>query len=168
MNSLVQNIIRQLKDVQNGKTWIGSNYEAKLDRIDETSAFIRPLPNLHSIAEIISHLSFWREETILKILTGKGSKTDACEENWLPNEALRKKGWEVVKSDYENSLTTLIDLLDEKGDSFLSQEYYDTDFKGYYPYEFLLTGMVQHDVYHLGQLGLILKLLNEPSTPQFS
>ena len=138
-----------------------------MEGIDESSAFIRPLPNLHSTAEIISHLTFWRKETILKIKTGTGSKTDACEENWLPNETLSKKGWVVLKSEYDKSLTTLIKLLDKKTDSFLLQEYYDTDFKGYYPYQFLLTGMIQHDVYHLGQLGLILKLLEQPPTPPF-
>ena len=168
MNNHVQNIIRQLKEVQNGKIWIGSNYEKKLEGIDESKAFTRPLPKLHSAAEIISHLTFWRKETILKINTGMGSKTDACEENWLPNETLRKKGWIVLKSEYDKSLTALIQLLDKKVDSFLSQNYYDTDFKGYYPYEFLLTGMIQHDVYHLGQLGLILKLLDHPPTPPFA
>ena len=165
MNSHVHNIIRQLKEVQNGKIWIGSNYEKKLEGIDESRAFTRPLPNLHSAAEIISHLTFWRKETIRKIKTGTGSKTDACEENWLPNETLIKKSWIVLKSEYDQSLTALIKLLDKKQDNFLSQEYYDTDFKGYYPYQFLLTGMIQHDVYHLGQLGLILKLMDQPPTP---
>jgi hypothetical protein len=50
-------------------------------------------------------------------------------------------------------------LLRTKVDDFLLEKYYDTDFKGYYPYKFVVHGMLHHDVYHLGQLGLIIKFL---------
>ncbi len=140
---------------------MGPTYDKKLKDIDDSLAFTRPLEDMHSIAELISHLTLWRKETILKIETGKGSKTDACEENWLPNEVLRNKGWEALKSEYDQTLEDLIDLLEAKDDSFLSEEYYDTDFKGYYPYEFVLNGMLHHDIYHLGQLGLIVKYLKK-------
>ena len=83
MNTLINHIIDQLTEVQNGKIWIGSSYERALDGIEDQSAFIRPTEKLHSVAEIISHLTLWRKEAILKIKTGEGSKTDDCEENWL-------------------------------------------------------------------------------------
>lgn len=158
-NSFITHIIKQLIDIQNGKIWIGSSYKSKLNTIDESKVFERPMVDMHSIAEIISHLTLWRQEAILKIQTGKGSKTDDCEENWLPNEKLKTIGWSSIKSAYENSLTQLIDLLKHKNDDFLEQEYYDTDFKGNYTYSFLLNGMLHHDIYHLGQLGIIIKYL---------
>ena len=158
-NSVITHIIKQLIDIQNGKIWIGSSYESKLNTIDESKVFERPMVDMHSIAEIISHLTLWRQEAILKIQTGKGSKTDDCEENWLPNEKLKTIGWSFIKSAYENSLTQLIELLKHKNDDFLEQEYYDTDFKGNYKYSFLLNGMLHHDIYHLGQLGIIIKYL---------
>ncbi len=76
MKYLIENIIQQLKEVQNGKLWIGSTFNSKLNQVNESLVFLRPIENLHSVAEIISHLTFWRKETILKIQTGKGSKTD--------------------------------------------------------------------------------------------
>ena len=158
-NSVITHIIKQLIDIQNGKIWIGSSYESKLNTVDESKVFERPMVDMHSIAEIISHLTLWRQEAILKIQTGKGSKTDDCEENWLPNEKLKTIGWSSIKSAYENSLTQLIELLKHKNDDFLEQEYYDTDFKGNYKYSFLLNGMLHHDIYHLGQLGIIIKYL---------
>ena len=161
MNHLIQNIIEQLLEVQNGKLWMGSNYTRQLSKIDEQNAFIRPIENLHSVAEIISHLTLWRKETILKIKTGKGSKTDDCEENWLSNEKLKVIGWQKIKQEYDNSLTVLIRLLREKEDTFLNEIYYDTDFKGDYPYSFVLKGMLHHDIYHLGQIGIIVKYLKE-------
>jgi len=83
MRALIENIIQQLEDVQNGKLWIGSSFDSKLNHIDENLVFLRPMESLHSVAEIISHLTLWRRETILKIQTGRGSKTDDYEENWL-------------------------------------------------------------------------------------
>ncbi|AUP78594.1 DinB family protein [Flavivirga eckloniae] len=160
MNTLINHIIEQLTEIQSGKIWIGSSYKSKLNSIDDHLVFISPIKDLHSIAEIISHLTLWRNEAILKIKTGKGSKTDDCEENWLTNEKLKVKGWTKIKSEYDNSLSELIDLLKEKNDEFLNETYYDTDFKGIYKYRFLLNGMLHHDIYHLGQLGIIIKYLN--------
>ncbi len=159
MGILIEYIIDELKNIQNGKIWIGSSYESKLNSIDDNLVFERPIKNMHSIAEIISHLTLWRSEAILKIKTGTGSKTDDCEENWLPNSRLKEKGWTKIKLEYDNTLTELIALLKEKDDSFLKKEYYDTDFKDSYEYRFLLNGMLHHDIYHLGQLGLVIKYL---------
>ena len=161
MNYLIKNIIQQLEDVQNGKLWIGSTFESKLNELNENFVFLRPIENLHSVAEIISHLTLWRKETILKIQTGKGSKTDDSAENWLTNDQLEILGWASIKSEYDKTLSELIDLLKSKDDKFLNEKYYDTDFKGNYEYRFVVNGMLHHDIYHLGQLGIIIKYLKE-------
>lgn len=152
-------IIDQLQDIQEGKNWIGSSYASKLNDINDTNAFTRPLDGMHSVAEIISHLTLWRQEAILKIKTGTGSKTDDCEENWLSNKALKSKGWNTIKSEYDRTTLELVSLLKHRNDSFLDELYYDTDFRGEYPYRFVINGMLHHDIYHLGQIGIILKYL---------
>jgi len=158
-NTLIKHIIEQLIDIQQGKIWIGSSYERKLNNIEKNLVFVQPIEGLHSIAEILSHTTLWRKEAILKIKTGQGSKTDDCEENWLSNEKLKTKGWAKIEAEYKLSLSELISLLKEKDDEFLNKEYYDTDFKGYFKYSFLINGMLHHDIYHLGQLGIIIKYL---------
>lgn len=159
MKVVIQHIINQLQDNQSGKVWIGSDYDRKLDKINDDNAFIRPHADLHSVAEIISHLTTWQKETILKIKTGEGSLTDDCEENWYSNEKLKEKGWAALLNEYKTSLAEIIDLLKTKEDGFLEEEYYDTDFKGNYPYSFVINGMLHHNIYHLGQLGIIVKYL---------
>ena len=161
MRTIINHIICQLKDIQKGKNWIGTNFERKLNSIDEEVAFIRPIDNLHSIAEIIAHLTTWRKETMLKIKIGKGSITDDCEENWLPNEKLKKIGWDKIKAGYDKSLRDIIELLSTKNDDFLKEKYFDTDFKNYFEYQFVINGMLHHDIYHLGQLGIIIKFLKQ-------
>ena len=157
MNKIIQNIIHQLQEIQNGKVWMGVTFDSRLKIIGDHNAFIRPLPDLHSVAEIISHLTTWRKETIIKIKTGKGSLTDDCEENWRSNKILKEKGWENLLYEYKTSGSQLVALLSTKEDSFLEELYYDSDFKGYYKYVFVVNGMLHHDIYHLGQLGIIIK-----------
>ena len=161
MNSKISYLIEQLKDIQDGYNWIGSSFDKKLNSISDELVFIKPREGILSIAEHISHLTLWREETILKIKTGKGSKTDTCEENFLSLEKLQKKGWNNILTTYKNSLNEIINLLEDKNDDFLDMEYYDTDFKGNYTYNFLLKGMLHHDIYHLGQIGITIKFLKK-------
>jgi len=161
MKILIDNIIKQLRDVQEGKNWMGENFKKKLDSIAEDDVFIRPIPSLHSVAELISHLTTWRKETVLKIKTGKGLLTDDCKENWLDNTELRKMGWDNLLGEYQNSLSELIALLQMKEDDFLTEKYYDPDFKGFYDYAFVIYGMIHHDIYHLGQLGIVIKMINQ-------
>jgi len=70
-------------------------------------------------------------------------------------------GWEKILAKYQNSLSEIIQLIRNKEDEFLTEEYYDTDFKGYYQYSFVIEGMIHHDIYHLGQIGIVIKLLKE-------
>lgn len=161
MRILIDHIINELRDIQEQKNWMGTNFNEKLNLINEDEAFIRPIPHLHSVAEIISHLTVWRKDAILKITTAKGSMTDDCEENWLPNNKLKQTGWNKIISDHRQSLSELTELLQTKEDDFLYEKYYDTDFKSNYEYKFVIFGMLHHDIYHLGQLGIIIKFLKQ-------
>lgn len=161
MRTLIDSIISQLTDIQEEKNWIGANFNGRLNLVTEEQAFIRPLRDLHSVAEIVSHLTIWRKDTLVKIRTGKGNMTDDREENWLTNDKLRKIGWDMIIADYRDSLAELIALLRIKDDDFLQDKYYDPDFKGDYEYKFVIYGMLHHDIYHLGQLGIIIKFLKQ-------
>lgn len=148
-----------MKAVQQGNLWASKHYKLMLKDLSDPVAFNRPHPQLHTIAEIIAHMTFWRAETLLKIKTGKGMHTDDSPGNWQENSTLLKIGWRKLKSDYDDSFNELILLISQKEDDFLDQTYEDPDFKGNYPYRFVLDGMLHHDLYHLGQMGMLLKLI---------
>ena len=161
MKALINSIIKQLNDVQKGKIWIGTNFNKKMNALNENDVFIKLSPKIHSVAELISHLTFWRKETILKIKTQKSNLTEESEENWLTNEQLKEIGWGKIKEEYNNSLVEIIQLIQHKNDSFLNEIYYDSDYKGKYNYLFLIEGMLHHDIYHLGQIGMIVNLIKK-------
>ena len=161
MKTLINNIVKQLNEVQEGKIWIGVNFNKKINDLNENEVFKKLTPKMHSVAELISHLTFWRKETILKIKTQNSFLTEESEENWLTNEHLKEIGWKKIKDDYNNSLVEIISLVQHKDDSFLDESYFDIDYKGNYNYLFLIEGMLHHDIYHLGQIGMIVNLIKE-------
>ncbi len=132
--------------------------------LDPEKVFERPLPNVHSGAEILAHATAWRRDAILKIRTGKGELTETHQADWLPLEQLEAKGWAKLLEEHSNSVNAFIQLLEEKDDYFLEQEYFDPEFGGHFPMSFTLQGILQHDIYHLGQLGLVIKMLRESDT----
>jgi uncharacterized damage-inducible protein DinB len=160
VNPMISNLIVQLEGIQSGKIWIGVNYEKKLDGLGKDD-FFEKQGNLHSIAEILSHLTAWRSDAILKINTGKGSLMDEDPSNWRSNEELQKFGWKNILTTYRSIHSVFIDLLKDKPDAFLDELYFDVDYKGYYPYSFALYGMLHHDIYHLGQIAMLIKLMEK-------
>nr|WKN35706.1 DinB family protein [Tunicatimonas sp. TK19036] len=158
-NLIIDHIVEQLREVHHGKLWMGDTFAKKLGSITAEEAFIRPGNALHSVAELIAHLTAWRKDAILKIKTGKGQLTDDSEENWPNVESLKKIGWEQLLHSHQESLDELIALLQTKDDTFLQTPYQDQDFNGQFDYSFVINGMLHHDLYHLGQMGIVIKMI---------
>jgi uncharacterized damage-inducible protein DinB len=151
---LINNIIRQLNEIQEGSLWFDQNFKDKLDSISEPDALTRPMPQIHSVAEHVSHMLEWRKECILRY---KGLKTELMNSpaNWKGNVELSKLGWTNLKNALYNSRVELIDLLANQDDTYLDTKFLDTD----YNFHYLIEGIIQHDLYHLGQIGITIKLL---------
>jgi len=154
-NKLIMNIVGQFRDIQEQELWLDENFKKKIGNISEKLAFVRPLPELHSVAELISHILVWRKESILKLKGLKSTLTMESPENWLTNDELKKKGWEELKCEFYQSQKDLIELIENETDDFLDKEYTDG-----FKFKYLLEGLIHHDLYHLGQIGIVVKYLN--------
>ncbi len=69
---LINNIIRQLNEIQDGSLWFDQCFKDKIDTLSDDDALTRPIPEIHSVAEHISHMLEWRKECVLRF---KGLKT---------------------------------------------------------------------------------------------
>ncbi len=152
---LIRNLIRQLNEIQDGSRWFDQFIKDKINPLTAVDAFVRPLPQLHSVAEHISHMLEWRKECLLRF-TGQRTDLMNSAEDWKDNHTLSIIGWEPLKQQFFESTTIFIQLLQDKDDHFLETIFLDTD----YNYHYLVEGIIQHDLYHLGQIGLTIKLLN--------
>jgi len=154
---LIQNLIRQLNEIQNGSLWFDQSFEEKLAPLTEKQVFKRPNPQIHSIAEQISHILAWRRECLLRF---EGRRTELMDspEDWKTNKELAPLGWEQLKKELSSTKQALIDLISGEDDEFLKTKFQDNA----YDYHYLIEGIIQHDIYHMGQIGLAIKLLNKP------
>ena len=159
MGVLLEHMVAQIRDVRDGSLWMGDSYADKLKELDPGEAFRQPVEGMHSAAELLAHLTAWREDALLKIRTGSGRLRDRDAENWPDPATLAAKGWEAILRQFDESLDHLIGELEGRDDSFLEAVYHDQDYGRDFPYAFLLDGLLHHDLYHLGQLGLTLKFL---------
>jgi len=152
---MIQNLVKQLQDVQDGDCWLDETFLKKIDDLSEEQAFTRPISGMHSVAELVSHLLEWRENCIKKLQGQDSTLTMESPENWKSNDELRERGWKKLKDDFYASQYHLIRLIEVKDDDFLQQPYQDSS----YTYRYFLEGMIHHDLYHLGQIGISVKFL---------
>lgn len=149
-------IIRRQEAITGGENWLGESFRGKIDLLTEEEAFRKPLHQIHSVAELISHLTVWKEENIKKLNGKPATLTMESPENWRSNEELKAVGWEVLKERFYSVSQHLTGFLQDKNDDFLEESLH--------PYESnrtILEGLIQHDIYHLGKIGITIKLVTE-------
>jgi len=156
MNKIIHNLTRQLSEAIDGAPWIIETFSKKISGLSEEQAFTRPLPSVHSVAELVSHLLEWRI-SVLSILQG-GTRTITMDSpaNWKDNDTLRQEGWDILKEKFYKSQQDIITFLDQQNDDYLEQ----LDKKEHHSYLYYSEGLIHHDMYHLGQIGLVIKMLS--------
>jgi uncharacterized damage-inducible protein DinB len=159
-NSRIQHHIDQLNRVYHGDNWVEESYEGKLNALPEKDAFTPPAPSVHSVAEIVWHCIYWRNVNLQRLLGNNAYRDETLDRlNFLPLEELKQKGWKTLLQELKDTQQELLEMLKDKTDDFLEDTY-----KPGYTFDFLIEGTVQHDYYHLGQIGLVVKILKVKGT----
>lgn len=158
MQKRIASYIKQFNEVFNGNPWVDETFSKKLDALTQGQAFAQAPGNNHSIAEVVSHLIVWREEVLRRLNgnTAASNITDESPENWRDIDVLREKGWKELYEKFKHSHHTIIHFLQFKTDDYLDELLG----KSNHTMEYYITGLLQHDLYHLGQIGLIAKWAN--------
>ncbi|WP_104381439.1 DinB family protein [Sphingobacterium sp. HMA12] len=156
---LIKHITQQLIDVETADLWIDENFEKKLAQVDSTTAFERPIAEMHSIAELTSHLIEWRREVLSRLKANPRGLEMSDAANWRTNEELKAQGWEKLLKDFYETQHNIIAFMKGKDDSFLHTAYPHANQSFPHDYKYLLTGLIHHDMYHLGQMGITIKFL---------
>ncbi|WP_282636904.1 DinB family protein [Sphingobacterium thalpophilum] len=160
-NVIIRDIIQQLRDVENANLWIDENFEKKLSQVNGETAFVRPISDLHSIAEITSHLIEWRKEVLSRLKGNPRGLEINDGANWRTNEELQQRRWENILNDFHATQLQLIAFLESKDDAYLCTSYPHADTTFPHDYKYMVTGLLHHDLYHLGQMGIVIKFLNQ-------
>ena len=154
--TLINYLIAQLHEIELGKPWLDEWFDKKLEPVDEKMAFTAPLEGVHSIAENLSHLVQWRREVLSRLQGNARSMEVTSPENWRSNAGLSAHGWANLVENFRATQKDLIQFLSDKDDAFLEATNDTSGLTNLYYVE----GIIHHDLYHLGQIGLVSKLLS--------
>src|SRR5437868_2198186 len=95
-NRLIKAYVFQLQSSIDGDLWIEETFNKKLSSLVEDEPFIRPASEVHSVAEIVSHILEWRLSVLNILHGGKKTLTMSAPNNWRSNEELKNVGWQSL------------------------------------------------------------------------
>lgn len=141
------------QSIYNGEPWLEVTLAKTLKDVNAEQAYRKINPKLNTIWEIVNHLIQWRRN-ILKRVQGE-TVTTPDHNYFVPVLDSSEAAWEQSLQSLEKSQelwnTFLIDFED---DGF--EKIYPHNNHTYYEH---IHGIIQHDVYHLGQIVILKKLL---------
>lgn len=154
----IARIIDELQREHDGDPWHGSPLQAILEGVDATRAAARPIPGAHSMWELVLHMTGWKNETARRL--GGAVACMPLEGDWPDVGEPTDKRWQEALARLESAHAGLIAAVKALPDSKLYEATNDTrsgPLGTGVSYYVLLHGIVQHDVYHAGQISLLKK-----------
>lgn len=150
--SEAQRLADQLERAFRGGAWHGPALAQTLADIDAATASRRPFPAAHTIWEIALHARTWIDVTARRLAGGPlGELTP--EQDWAGPANGSEEEWRAALAGLEEAHSALhaavLSLADERLDDPVAGS--DPTVRG------LLLGVLQHNVYHAGQIALLKK-----------
>jgi uncharacterized damage-inducible protein DinB len=155
MNQEISSVILNFENVLNGHPWFGRSVYEILDETDSSKAFTRPNGTEHSLADLLWHMNTWADFTLKRIQKDDSYDLTSAEElDWRIIDP-QLHSWKKGVKEFKSLHALIIKELKKKEDTFLEEK---VDYRNY-NFRFLLNGLVQHDIYHLGQIAYLEKML---------
>ncbi len=133
-----------------GECWIGLNFKQAIEGIDENLAAKSRGEGQNSIWQLVSHLIYWRKTVLIRLqgILGNPSISDFYQPAHT-NQQL----WNALLHDFEEVHMQFVKAIRQFPEEKLDAQ---SPMKGQTYYQ-LLTGCLQHDAYHMGQIILLKK-----------
>jgi uncharacterized damage-inducible protein DinB len=156
----LEGILDDLNRGYDGDAWHGPPLRKVLEGVTAEVAYARPIPNGHSIWEIVAHLAAWDGVVVDRIVERRAIETpesgdfppvtESDSEAWA--EALRELDRQHAR------LTETFSGLDEMslGEAVAGKNYSAAH---------MIRGVAQHTAYHAGQIALLRKLTEAQGGP---
>ena len=159
MNHHIQKLIKKSIESFEGNPWLGSSLMNNLKSINFQLVNERLPQTNKSIAILVQHIINWRIFVLEKIAGNQlfDIQMDS-EKDWTEVVIKNETEWIQLLDDLISTQHQLIKILKEQEDDhFLSQVVSGRT----YDFEYLIEGIIQHDTYHGGQIGLLASMINE-------
>ncbi|MBE7173551.1 MAG: DinB family protein [Williamsia sp.] len=155
MKKETEAIAQDLQQVLAGQPWYGKCFSELLNEVGEEKFYSKPNTASHSVADLLYHMITWADFTRYRLEKKPQDMQEVEAMDWReinPAEHSLEKGMRQFAA----CIYSIIELLKAKDDQLLEEK---VDYREY-NFRYLLNGLVQHTIYHLGQIAYVNKLLS--------
>lgn len=146
-------ILDQLHRAYEGPAWHGPALREVLSGINWQTAANRPIPGAHTIWELVLHLTVWISVPTQRI-AGAEIPTLPPDQDWPAAPEPSESAWQQALDQLAQAQRNLESEVRTLTDDRLREKVL-----GEVPYSIytMLHGVVQHNLYHAGQIALLKK-----------
>jgi uncharacterized damage-inducible protein DinB len=144
-------IAEQLRRAFEGEAWHGPSLFELLEDVDAARAAAKPIADAHSIWELALHIAVW-DAAANRRLAGEKWQPEGLDNFPLvpkPTEAAWRKTVAQVKRTHDALVKTVAALPESRLRERVPGKRYN--------FYFMLHGVVQHELYHAGQIAILKK-----------
>jgi uncharacterized damage-inducible protein DinB len=153
----VERIADQLRRAFEGEAWHGPSVLKLLEGIAATQAAAHPIPAAHSIWELVLHIAVWKDAGKRRLEGDRAQLTDA--EDWPIVTDTTEQAWKDTRQKLIDCQTKLLDAVSRLDESRLDEPIIKDPSTPFSTVYVTLQGVVQHDLYHAGQIAILKKAL---------
>ena len=146
-------IANLIKRTVTGPTWHGPALDDVLKGVSAAQAASRALPDAHSIWELTLHVAAWAEVARDR-LRGQRIGDPSPEEDWPPVRAADDAAWEAALTRMRDAYRALAHDARHLDDETMHENMEGLEYSRWV----LLHGVVEHGIYHAGQIALLKKV----------
>jgi uncharacterized damage-inducible protein DinB len=145
-------IADQLRRAFDGSAWHGPAVLELLEDVDAATAAAKPLPDVHSIWELVLHVRAW-DNAGLRRLAGETAKLKGDANFPLVPTPPTEVAWQEAVAAATRTHKTLVETIHGLPDKRLRDRVPGK------PYDFyhMFHGIAQHELYHAGQIAILKK-----------
>ncbi|MEW6732393.1 MAG: DinB family protein [Acidobacteriota bacterium] len=151
----IKKIRSQLRRSFSGVAWHGPAVQELLADVTAAMAVARPLYDSHTIWELVLHITTW-ENAVRRKLAGEPVKP-TTQEDWPPIQDSSEAAWQQVLAKLESEHNQLLEAVSQLTVEDLEKIVAEEEYNVY----FMLYGVIQHNIYHAGQISLLKKAIKK-------
>jgi hypothetical protein len=144
---------RALNGGRNGvpDAWHGPSWGEVLEGVTREAATHRPIPDAHTIGEIVMHAAAWHDIVRQRLEGGSPEVSDST--NWPPAAFTDEASWSAAVEGLFTTGAALEKTIEDFPEKKLHEKRPSVDGTWYE----LILGELQHVLYHAGQVGVLRK-----------
>ena len=157
--TISEELKRELEKVLSGAAWYGTPVYDIIEQVSFEAAYEKPPGSFHNIAETVLHMISWTEEVIDR-MNGMRAQTPSSGDWPDPGKPDEQK-WQNYVNDLKlvnvNLLGVIQSFPEDKWNDLIND---DLEREPVTTYKELIHGLIQHQVYHAGQIAILNRIIN--------